>query len=514
MCAIIERTLRSFAPMLCLVMFAGLSARAQGLAGQLPAVGQADLGAKIEMLTHSIEQMQSELQESRQEIQQLREMLTQILRTQANSSPGNSPEERASALTEPQSSVTNAPPAHIAEDDWQILNAKVEEHEQVKVESSSKYRLKISGIALFNVFDTSGQLDNLDAPSVAALPPAYGGSLGASFRQSILGLRGIGPTVFGASTSADFQLDFINGAGGRYGGVGAGLVGLRIARLQFDWSKFSLAGGLETPFFSPNSPTSYLSLAVPAFAAAGNLWNWTPAIRAERRFDFASGEIKVAAGVFDSTGYSVSGSDERVPTPGESSRQPLYAVRLSGNNRMEDRAISFGISGIYAPLRFTGGRTLSASGAIADWKFPLIARLQLSGAFFRGKGLDGFGGLALPSVEPQDYQHYLYATAPTLASIPVVGGWSQLKFTLNNRSEFNAAGGIGARDARRLRAAAESDPFLLTVPPSNRVFFLNYIFRPRSDLLFSVEYRRFYTNAIAGKGGDAGQIGSAVGFLF
>lgn len=512
--AIIERSLRSSSVALCVVLLAGLSARAQDQTNRAPAAEQADLGVKIEALTRSVEQMQNELEQSRSEIQQLRDMLAQVLRTQANPSSLTPAEDQASGRAEPPK--TEAPAAHIAEDDWQILNAKVEEHEQVKVESSSKFRLKISGIALFNVFDTSGQVDNLDAPTVAVQPSPYPytGSLGASFRQSILGLRGIGPTVFGASTSADLQLDFINSAAGPYGGVAAGLVGLRTARLQFDWSNFSVTGGLETPLFSPNSPTSYLSLAVPAFAAAGNLWNWTPEIRAERRFDFTTSEIKVEAGVLDSTGYSVSGSNVRVPTPGENSRQPVYAVRLSGNNRSEDHAISFGISGIYAPVRFADGQFRPTSGAIADWKFPLTAKLRLSGAFFTGKGLDGFGGLALPSVQPQNYPHYLYFTAPTLAGIPAVGGWSQLTFTLNSRSEFNAAWGLGARDSTRLRAAAGFDPFLVSVPSSNESFFFNYIFRPRSDLLFSAEYRRFHTSEILGGPNVAGQVGLAAGFLF
>jgi hypothetical protein len=513
--AIIERPLRSFAAFLCVLVFAGSGARGQEITSQSSAGGQPDLGEKIEMLTRSIERMQSELEQSRAEIQQLREMLTQTIRTQANLPPADAVDEHAAVGQQPQSAVTNAPPARIAEDDWQILNARVAEHEQVKVESASKYRLKLSGIVLLNVFDTSGQFDNLDAPTVAVQPAPYAsGSVGASFRQSIVGLRGIGPTVFGASTSADLQLDFINGEAGPYGGMAGGLVGLRIARLQFDWSKFSVAGGLETPFFSPNSPTSYLSLAVPAFAGAGNLWNWTPEIRAERRFDFTSSEVKVEAGVLDSTAYSLSGSSVRVPTPGESSRQPVYALGLSGNNRMEDHAISFGISGIYAPSRFPNGQTLHSSGAIADWKFPLVARLQLSGAFFTGKGFDGFGGLPLPSVQPQDYQHFLYATAPTLAGISVIGGWSQLKFTLNSRSEFNLAGGVGARDAARLRQAAQFDPLLVPVAANNRIFFFNYIFRPRSDLIFSAEYRRFYTSEVLATSNVAGQVGLAAGFLF
>jgi hypothetical protein len=181
---------------------------------------------------------------------------------------------------------------------------------------------------------------------------------------------------------------------------------------------------------------------------------------------------------------------------------------------MEDRVISFGMSAIYAPLSFPSRSVMSASGLIADWKFPLVARLQLSGAFFSGKGLDGFGGLPLPLVQPQDYTHYLYVTAPTLAGLPVVGGWSQLKFTLNNRSEFNAAAGLGARNAGRLGAAAPFDPLLVSVPSSNKVLFFNYIFRPRSDLLFSAEYRRFHTSPISGAPYIAGQVGLAAGFLF
>jgi hypothetical protein len=189
-------------------------------------------------------------------------------------------------------------------------------------------------------------------------------------------------------------------------------------------------------------------------------------------------------------------------------------VRLSGNNRMEDQAISFGISGIYAPAYFANGKALHSAGAIADWKFPFMAKLQLSGQFFAGKGFDGFGGLELPAIQPQDYGHYLYNTAPTLAGIPVLGGWSQLKFTLNSRSEFNAAGGLGSRDAGHLRAAAQFDPLLLPVPTSNQVFFFNYIFRPRGDLVFSAEYRHFHSSDSMGGRNVAGQIGLAAGFLF
>ena len=50
----------------------------------------------------------------------------------------------------------------------------MEEQRQTKVESGSKFRLKLSGLALFNAFDDSGRVDNLDVPSIALRQrPAY-----------------------------------------------------------------------------------------------------------------------------------------------------------------------------------------------------------------------------------------------------------------------------------------------------------------------------------------------------
>ena len=100
--------------------------------------------------------------------------------------------------------------------------------------------------------------------------------MGASVRQSIVGLTGIGPTVFGARTSADVQMDFFGGTPNSYGATSAGLAEVRLARLRLDWKDTSVVAGLDYPFFSPNLPTSYMSVVVPGFASAGNLWNWTP----------------------------------------------------------------------------------------------------------------------------------------------------------------------------------------------------------------------------------------------
>src|SRR5580700_8389392 len=69
--AIIERPLRSFAALLCVLVFAGSGARGQEITSQSPAAGQPDLGEKIEMLTRSIDRMQTELEQSRAELKQI-----------------------------------------------------------------------------------------------------------------------------------------------------------------------------------------------------------------------------------------------------------------------------------------------------------------------------------------------------------------------------------------------------------------------------------------------------------
>src|ERR1700719_1975166 len=127
--------------------------------------------------------------------------------------------------------------AQISQDDWDLLNARVEEQRQTKVESGSKFRLKLSGIALFNAFDTKGRVDNLDLPSIA-VPNFAGnpsGGLGASARQSIIGLAGVGPQIFGARTSADLQMGFYGGLPSGYNATTSGIANLRIMRIRFDW---------------------------------------------------------------------------------------------------------------------------------------------------------------------------------------------------------------------------------------------------------------------------------------
>ncbi|HXW54549.1 MAG TPA: hypothetical protein VEJ67_02285 [Candidatus Cybelea sp.] len=493
------------------------SAPVCGQSGSGQSAEQTELNARIEALSESLDQTRQELSASRQEIKELRWMLEQVMdKMGANAPPatpvaGAPPGEKAAAPT-----PSEQQPAQITADDWQIANARIDELAQDKVESALKYRLKLSGMVLLNVFSVSGQVDNLDVPTIALLPfpGASSGAVGASLRQSIVELTGIGPHIFGASTVGDLQADFFGGLPPGYGSNTSGLLRLRIARLRMDWAHTSLFGGLDVPFFSPNLPTSYMSVAIPGFAAAGNLWVWTPAVGVEQRVDTGSAQLKIQAGLMDPPTYQTTGvTTLRTPSAAESSRQPTYAVRLSASGRDDRRPIAFGISGIYSPQRYAGGETVNGWGGVGDWRFAVSRYAELSGEMFLGKGIDSFGGVPSPSPLAGDYRYYAIAS-PALAQITMSGGWAQLKLKADAKNEFNFGLGSGGRDSADLRSIEPLDVSLETLSPRNQMVFVNYIFRPRSDLLFSPQFERLRTYPASGAPSIADQVGVAAGFLF
>jgi len=512
---------------LAVLLLISPAAHAQSESVPATSASQPEIALKIDRLTVSLERAQVELAQSRTEIQQLRGALQDVLARMDAMMPAKNNTEKpatgdlaAPQTTSPQQQPeeSHSGPAQISQDDWDILNARVDEQRQTKVESASKFRLRLSGMALFNAFGNFGRVDNADLPS-SSIPQVSGdsaGSAGASVRQSIIGLTGIGPSVFGARTSADIQMDFFGGLPSGYGATSSGLAEVRLARIRFDWQNTSAIAGLDYPFFSPNLPTTYMTVVVPGFASAGNLWSWTPTLRVEQRFTGALSAFKIEAGFMDpssSTNY-VPNTNLRIASPTENSRQPTYAFRLSATTKSADRPAAIGISAVYSPQRFTGGYEVAGWAGTMDWKFPLLPRTELSGQFFTGRGLDGFGGLPMSPLQPADALYYASVTAPMLANIGVIGGWSQFKIKVNTRNEFNVAAGTGGRNSAELRDSAVSNSFLMSVPARNEMLFANYIFRPRSDLLFSAEYRRLRTYEITGSPNSAGQLGLAIGFLF
>ena len=412
------------------------------------------------------------------------------------------------------------------DEEYQLLSGEVNEQYQTKVESASKYRLRLSGIVLMNLVSNQGEVDSLDLPMLAYAQPwgASGGSFGATLRQSQIGFEAFGPSVAGAKTRADLQLDFAGGFPSVPNGFTSGLVRLRTGTLRMDWANTSVVVGQDMIFFSPNSPTSFATLAVPALSYAGNLWGWVPQLRVEHRV--ALGEessLMFQGGILDPLSGEVPGvvpgtmganpgtAYSRQPGPGESSRQPAYGTRIAWTRNVFGQPLRVGVGGYYSRQDYGFHRNVDGWAGMTDLELPLNHQLSLSGKFYRGKAVGGLYGAFGQSV--------LFNGDPTIAGTEVqalnsVGGWAQLKYRPANKWEFNAAFGMDNPFARDLEyfqyPQSYSDPTLAR----NQGSFVNMIYRPRSDLLFSAEYRHLTTYTISNGGSNAGQLNLMMGVLF
>src|ERR1039457_1809767 len=414
------------------------------------------------------------------------------------------------------------------EEEYQLLSGKVDDQYQTKVESASKYRLRLSGIVLMNLVSNHGVVDSIDLPTLAYARGAgdSGGSFGATLRQSEIGIEAFGPNVAGARTRADLQLDLAGGFPSVPNGVNSGLLRLRTGTLRMEWTHTSLVVGQDAIFFSPNSPTSFASLAIPALSYAGNLWGWVPQIRVEHRI--ALGEessLMFQAGILDPLSGEVPGvvastlpannpatGYYRQAGPGEASRQPAYATRIAWTRDIFGRPLRVGVAGYYSRQDYGFNRNVDGWAGMSDIELPLRHRFSLSGKLYRGRALGGlYGGIG---------RSVLFSGDPTIASTQVqalnsVGGWAQLKYRPANKWEFNAAFGMDNPYARDLEyfypySHSYGDPTLAR----NQGSFLNVIYRPRSDLLFSAEYRHLTTYSIANGGNSAGHLNLMMGVLF
>ena len=396
-----------------------------------------------------------------------------------------------------------------------LIGSKIDEQYQTKVETASKYRARIHGIVLMNAFRNIGASDNFDFPDYAeALSPSSPvASVGASLRQSEIGFEIFGPHVAGARTSADVQLDFAGGFPNTGNAVNFGIVRLQTASLRFDWEHTSVVAGQDSLFISPLSPTSFASLATPAFAFAGNLWGWTPQIRVEHRFSVSDQQtLTVQAGVLDNLDWEYpSNQFFRMPQAGELSGQPAYAVRTAWSRPVHEHPLSFGVAGYYGRQDWTWDRYVDAWAGMADWQIPILPRLTLSGEFYRGRGIGGLGGGVGRAV--------VYGGNPFRGSTPIrpvdtIGGWAQLKFQVTPKIELN---GVVAEDDTypgNIRGFATDDNNFGPVLGRNRGGFGNVVFRPRSDLLFSAELRRLRSFPIYSSSIFTNQVNLSMGILF
>ncbi len=461
---------------------------------------------QIQQLTVAVAKAQEQLKASEQQIQELQRQLSAL-------------KERLATDTEvhaPQTSPASATKTELAQqvdalhEQQAVQQAQLAIHEQTKVESESKYSIKVTGLILMNGFVNTKATDVIQTPSIAVDGQ---GSTGASLRQTVLGLDGRGPHLLGAASRADVRVDFFGGTSqGGYSSAG-GVLRLRTAHAALKWKNTEAFVELDRPILSPNVPTSLTTVSTPPLSWSGNLWNWSPQIGVTQSIGISSStRIKMQAALIDVADPAIPGVTRTANASlAERSRWPGSEARVAVAGTKDDPGPEFGFGGYFSPHRTASGLHFNAWAGTIDYKLPLPARLELSGSFYRGQALGGLGAGGFKDYVYSSDEGYEY-----IRPLDDVGGWAQIKQRMGERLEFNAAFGIDNVFASELRpyGTASTSNFNYQNLARNRTFFTNVIYSPSAYLLFSLEYRRIQTSPVIGASESGEVFGLAAGYKF
>lgn len=378
---------------------------------------------------------------------------------------------------------TASPPAaqDTTAEKTEVLEQRTADLDQVKVEASQKFPIKITGMALFNSFIDSRNNGGFENPEAASLGP-WAATSGASFRQTTIGLSFFGPAVFGAKVSGAADADFAasTSTGGIYNSGAAQVIRLRTANVTLDWPDQTVSVGVNAPLISPRSPSSLAEVAAPALSGSGNLWLWQPQFRIEQRFSLSDTMgIRAQGALYETNeiGYLPPGATNQV----EQAR-PGYEGRFEFWNHPTGGARYEVASGFHLSTSHASGSSIPSRLFTMDWLISPWRKLEWTGTYFDGQNLTGIGG-----VGPGFIVHYDGDSSGNYV-VPVhsIGGWTQLSFLATSRLTFNAFAGQQANRASELSSGAIG---------RNLSYAVNAMYRLTPNVLTGIEamqIRTFY----------------------
>lgn len=466
----------------------------------------ADVATTMQQLTDSITRVQEQINHSQQQLNDLRKQLSDLQQATATPAPAQAARTESTATT-----------ADLRERQ-DMQESQLATLQQIKVESASKYPVTITGMLLFNGFVNSTKVDMAATPTAALFGR---GSLGASMRQTLLGVDARGPRLLRSHSYADLRVDFDGdpaGSSDTYPGSyshNATIVRLRTAHAGLDWKHTSTFFALDRPILSPDTPTSLTAVAEPPLAWSGNLWAWNPQIGLLQELPLSSGtRLGLQVAMIDPSDAPATLAYRTTTTTGtattaQQSKRPGGEARVALMGLKRNDGPHFGIGGYFAPHLSTSGNSFNAWAATLDARFPLAPHLEFTASSYRGQALGGLGA--------GEYKDYLAGTVAGLKyfrALDNVGGWTQLKQQVSERLQFNEAFGLDQIFARQVRGliGASSTEYLNFA--RNRTITGNVIYSPSAYLLFSFEYRRLETAPVAGRLWTSNIYGAAAAYRF
>jgi hypothetical protein len=464
---------------------------------------------KVERLTAAVAHFEEQMLANQAQLDELRRELA-ALRAQvaAEEVPGVAPVQ-PDAL--PNVAKLSAAVDEIRERQA-MEESQIATHEATKVETESKYPIKLSGLLLFNGFVNTRAVDVSAAPSYA-IPGS--GSTGLSLRQTVLGFDARGPHLLGASSRADLRVDFFaNDTQSNY--AASGVLRLRTAHAELDWQRTQAFVELDRSILEPNEPSSLVAVAQPELAWAGNLWNWNPQVGVSHEFAFSDvSSFKLQAALIDTFDPKPPNSISSVGvTQTEESRWPGTEARLAFQHSLKDGSAEFGAGGYFSPHRTTGGYSFDAWAGTVDLHLPVTKLFEVTANAYRGQALEGLGA--------GGYVNYYYTYIEGHSAgqpLEDVGGWAQWKLKAGRHVEFNTGFGTDNPFANEVKAAAafeaeSASGSAYSGLARNRAVYSNAIWSPNAYLQFSLEYKRLWSNYASGPTAFSDGIGLGAGYKF
>jgi hypothetical protein len=389
------------------------------------------------------------------------------------------PQPRDSAAAQAQDSLTER--LERAERAIERLQRQIEEQSQAKVQSRLRNRVELSGLILLNGFYNDVQVNNADGAQYVVAPDTTGlpnGALGATVRQSRIGLAVSGAHALGAQLSGELQLDFAGGQQPSSGGRTFPTPRIRTAFAKLDWRHLGLLVGQETQIISPLNPVSFAAIGTPEFTAAGNLWFWVPQVRLTYETG-ARPRLGLQAAALAPMGGTPQPAFGTVADTAERSRRPMLQGRayIGWGDGDAESQIGVGIHrGWFATI---GDSLLTSQAYTADLRLAFGEKVQLlAEGYYNGSALAGLGGGGVG-------QSFGVAHVP----VDSRGGWAQLN--LRPTFSWELGGGLGM-----------DDPDDSDLPSAGRLKNMIYEghlhWRPGGGLIVGAAFRRIETTYSTG----------------
>ncbi len=325
-----------------------------------------------------------------------------------------------------QIAATRSQPEPSLEERVDVQEKRTEEQAQTKVEASQKFPLSITGMALFNTFLTGRNNNGLENPTVAAVNAGPATS-GATFRQTMVGLKYEGPQALGGTIRGSVMMDFFAGSSASLNH----LLRLRVANLSMDWKNQSLSVGQDKPLISFREPNSLSQVGVSAFTSAGNLWLWQPQVRFEQRAAFGTNAgLRAQVSVYQ-TVETASDVAPQFAASLERSR-PALQGRFELWRQFENGGRIEIAPGFHTSTTHVAGTSVPSRLFTLDWSIQPLVKWKLTGMFFTGENSSNMGSLR---------QGFTVLGPRNVIPVHGSGGWAQLSYSATKRLTFNLING-------------------------------------------------------------------------